>query len=189
MTQNNYLLAGVAALFAAVLHPMYWLTEVSANIGPEGLRTELGLLDGVFVILTGLTAYIYYSLKRILNEHCEYHRADTLLTIEVWLTISVAAVLLVVGVFFSNDSDLPMTIAFPVALLMHGAVDTILGIQLLRDSEQLPGLLKGIGVVVLLLGIVNLSLIMTFLTLILFPVFALMLALLFLREPEAVEFV
>ncbi len=189
MTQNNYLLPGVAALFAAVLHPIYWLSEVSANMGPEGLRTDIGLLDAVFILLIGLTAYIYYSLKRILNDHCEYHRADTLLTIAVWVTIAGAVTLFVVGIFFSNHSDLPMTVAFPVVLLMHGAVDTILGIQLLRDSDQLPGLVKGIGVVVLLLGIANLSLIMTFLTLILFPVFALMLALLFLREPEAVEFV
>ncbi len=189
MTNNDYLLPGVAALFAAVLHPVYWLSEVNATLSVQGVRTELGMLDGLFVVLAGLTAYLYYSLKRILNDHCEYHRADALLTIVVWVTVVTSVALFVVGTFFSNESALPMTITFPVVLLMYGAVDTILGIWLLRDSEQLPGLLKAIGVVVLLLGIANLSLIMTFLTLILFPAFALLLAILFLREPEVVEFV
>lgn len=82
-----------------------------------------------------------------------------------------------------------MSITFPTTLVIGGAMDLMLGIQLLRDSGHMPGLAKTFAVVILTNGICSLSLIFSGLSLILFPVAALILALMFLRKPEVLEFV
>jgi len=189
MNNNDYLLPGIAAIAVAVLHPIYWISEVGFTASTGAIRTELSLLDGLYVVLAGLTVFIYYSLREILNDHCEYHGVDTLISIIMVSSAALFVTLLVVSLFFSNTSELPMTVAFTSTLLIFGATDLLLGIQLLRDSDHLPGLVKALAVVILLGGICNLSIIFSGLGLVLFPVAALILALLFLRKPEAVEFV
>ena len=189
MTNKVYLLPGIAALVVAVLHPIYWISIVSFTASSGVLRTDLGLLDGLYVVLATLTIFVYYSLRKILNEHCEYHGVDTLITIIVYLSAALFVLFFVVGIFFSHTSQLPMSIAFPTMLVIVGAMDLMLGIQLLRDSDHLPGLVKAFAVVILINGICSLSLIFSGLSLVLFPVAALILALMFLRKPEVLEFV
>ncbi|MFK8021284.1 MAG: hypothetical protein AB8B86_16080 [Pseudomonadales bacterium] len=189
MNNTDYLLPGIAAIAVAVLHPIYWISEVSFTAAAGAIRTDIGLLDGLYVVLAGLTIFIYYSLREILNDHCEYHGFDTLISIILYTSTALFILLLVVSLFFSDTSELPMTVAFPTTLLIFGATDLLLGIQLLRDSDHLPGLVKAFAVVILVGGICNLSIIFSGLGLVLFPVAALILALMFLRKPETVEFV
>ena len=83
MQNKDYLLPGVAAIFVAVISPIYWL-GMSSPIGNFALGQDmlsLGFSDILFASILLLTIYIYLNLKNILNEQLNFNHIDLL----VWI--------------------------------------------------------------------------------------------------------
>ena len=83
MQNKDYLLPGVAAIFVAVISPIYWI-GMSSPMGDFALGQDmlsLGFPDILFASILLLTIYIYLNLKNILNEQLNFNHIDLL----VWI--------------------------------------------------------------------------------------------------------
>ena len=84
MQNRDYLLPGVAAIFVAVISPIYWL-GMAASVGDSDVLWQdmmsLGFSDILFASILLLTIYIYLNLKNILNEQLNFNHIDLL----VWI--------------------------------------------------------------------------------------------------------
>ncbi len=186
---KDYLYPGIAAIVVAVLYPAYWLLELDITFGTGVRRMEFGTLDFMFLTLGLLQAYLYLSLRRLLNDQVAYSGGDVLLMIIAVTTLVYSGFMFCVSFIDPLNTDAVVLGGTAAALVFFGVLDIVLAVILLRDSNQLPGLVKGVAVVNLILGACEVTLLMSFMTLVLYPLFAVLLAILFLRKPEEVEFV
>ncbi|NRA85680.1 MAG: hypothetical protein HRU22_18455, partial [Gammaproteobacteria bacterium] len=141
-----------------------------------------------------LSIYIYYSFKRILHDQLNFKSIDVLL----WIMIGVSVVFFG-GLFLldvlptsvaSNDLLVSMSYAISIgSMIIFGLGDIIIGIILLRHYDKLPSLLKAIAIVSLIQGIFEISIIFNFVVIFSLPVYLIILAVYFLREPEMIEVV
>ncbi|MDP6375503.1 MAG: hypothetical protein QF921_11105 [Pseudomonadales bacterium] len=79
--------------------------------------------------------------------------------------------------------------ALPGALRVFGVIDMVLAVMLLRDADNLPVTLKMFGIANLLFGISQASVILSFATVIMYPIATLMLAVHFPGKPNLIEIV
>ena len=90
MQNKDYLLPGVAAIFVAVISPIYWL-GMSQWVGDSYILGQdmmsLGFSDILFASILLLTIYIYLNLKNILNEQLNFNHIDLLVLIMVAINI------------------------------------------------------------------------------------------------------
>ena len=199
MNNNNYLLPGIAAIILTVLLPIYWIQEIisGTDIGIENYFYNVGQLSfssWVFLTMGLLSIYIYYSFKRILHDQLNFKSIDVLL----WIMIGVSVVFFG-GLFLldvlptsvaSNDLLVSMSYAISIgSMIIFGLADIIIGIILLRHYDKLPSLLKAIAIVSLIQGIFEISIIFNFVVIFSLPVYLIILAVYFLREPEMIEVV
>ena len=90
MQNKDYLLPGVAAIFVAVISPIYWI-GMSSPMGDFALGQDmlsLGFPDILFASILLLTIYIYLNLKNILNEQLNFNHID-LLVLDLWAAINI----------------------------------------------------------------------------------------------------
>jgi hypothetical protein len=196
--------AGFAAITAMILFPCYFIYAAAVwdNPSDEFARAQMALtfIDWIFLALGVLLIYVYYSLKRILNDHHNFHGIDVL----IYMTMIMFA-LFHGGMFLmdtaatllwdrldSSGLDTMVTVTsalFAGAVLIFGILDILMGIILWRNRRKLSGLVFGFGLVCLLMAPFELSVIFSFVTLITFPVALAMLSILFLRKPTEIEVV
>lgn len=202
MFENRYALAGWLAVAQAVIFPIAIIVSVAQGLigvmvfhhhGPSGL----GPGDMLFLLNTGLFVYTYLMFRRLLNERYNFHGLDPLIIINISLSV-----LIVLGSLFIRTMGIilaptivgrPMaffTIGFAVlSYVTSGIVCVIMAVQLLRAREALNDLIKVLAFVFLAEGIVLISVILTPLYWVLFPVARIIMAMIFLREEKEVEFV
>jgi hypothetical protein len=186
MTHNDYLNPGIAAILAAVLFPTYWIYEVGVTMAADGLRQDLGAADLVYLLVGGLLIYVYTALKRILHDHNEYHGADLVLTLMIASCAFMYPFLLIASMTVNETTFSAIWIA---SFIIYGALDTLLAVILLRDSKELPDIIRWFAITNLILGIAELTIVFSFATLALYPVTALILAIHFLRKPDEIAIV
>jgi hypothetical protein len=202
MQNNDYLFPGVAAIFLAMLVPLYWLGMATSVTDSDILWQDmmsLGLSDIVFAAIPLLTSYVYLKLKTILNERWNVSQIDLLIFIMVAINILwVSTLLLDVTSALSSESSLAqnretfLSIGTSVGvggLFLFGVVDLLIGIFLLTNATELPSLLKAFAVLSIIQGVLGITVILAALLIFIFPVTLIILALLFLRKPESIEIV
>jgi hypothetical protein len=204
MKNTDYLLPSVAAASVAILFPLYWL-----GMFPLGGREIVALVwqdieqisssDAVFLLLGVLTVYVYYSLMRILNDRLNYQS----LNIVLWIMIAVNAlftgtiVLDLIASTLSADAllvnrDALVGTAMAVgggSMVLFGVLDILIGIVLLRASVPVPSVLKIFAVITLIQGCFEITLFFSFMTLIIFPLGMVVLAVYFISKPDSIEVV
>ena len=148
-----------------------------------------GAPDILFLTVGALTAYLYYALKRILHDHNEYHRTDLVLTGLIGFCAFFYLGLLIIAAFTAAESEFIFSAFWIGGLIIFGVMDITLGILLLRDAKQLPDMIRMFATVNVILGICELSVILSFATVLIYPISALILALHFLRKPDLIEIV
>ena len=204
MQNKDYLLPGIAALVLAVIFPLYWFNEIwfgSADRTDALLAniTSLNLSDAVFLAIGLLSIYVSLSLRNILNEQLNFKKIDLLLMLLISVHVIflatlgldvAAAVLSEQTVLQYQDTFIGIGLTAAVAsMVLFGLLDILIGAVLLKNSENLPTLLKIFALVTLIQGVLEISAIMSFASLLSFPVSLIILAVYFLRKPESLEVV
>ena len=201
MQNKDYLLPGVAAIFVAVISPIYWL-GMSSPIGDFALGQDmlsLGFSDILFASILLLTIYIYLNLKNILNEQLNFNHIDFLVLIMVainilWMStlfLDVAITVLPENIVTQNkDTFLNIGLSMSIgAIVILGIIDLLIGILLLTKSTELPTLLKIFAIMSVIQGVIGITVIFAAMLIFIFPITMIILAMFFLRKPDSIEIV
>jgi hypothetical protein len=202
MQNKDYLLPGVAAIFVAVISPIYWL-GMSPSVGDYDILWQdmksLGFYDILFASILLLTIYIYLNLKNILNEQLNFNHIDLLVLIMVainilWLGtlfLDVASAVLPENIVTQNkDAFLKIGLSMGIgAIVLLGIIDLLIGILLLAKSTELPTLLKIFAIMSVIQGVLGITVVFAATLIFIFPITMIILAMFFLRKPESIEIV
>ena len=202
MQNRDYLLPGVAAIFVAVISPIYWL-GMAASVGDSDVLWQdmmsLGFSDILFASILLLTIYIYLNLKNILNEQLNFNHIDLLVWIYaainiLWvstLLLDVASAVLPENIVSQNEGTfLNIGLSIGVgAIVMLGIIDLLIGILLLAKSTELPTLLKIFAIMSVIQGVLGITVVFAATLIFIFPITMIILAMFFLRKPESLEIV
>ncbi len=204
MNNTDYLWPAVAAATLAILFPIYWIGHFSLHHDQivEAVWADIQQLnasDALFVLIGVLTIYVYFSLMRILNDHFNYRSLNVVLWIMITVNAGFMSTLLVdiaasmmsaETLIASKDTLLTAALAVSTsAMVLFGVLDILLGVVLLRSSLALPAVLKVFAAITLIQGLFELTVVLSFMVLLIFPLALIVLATYFLREPDAVELV
>ena len=202
MQNKDYLLPGVAAIFVAVISPIYWI-GMSSSVGDYDILWQdmmsLGFSDILFASILLLTIYIYLNLKNILNEQLNFNHIDLLVLIMVainilWMStlfLDIASAVLPENIVTQNEGTflnigLSMSIG---AIVILGIIDLLIGILLLTKSTELPSLLKIFAIMSVIQGVLGITVVFAATLIFIFPITMIILAMFFLRKPESLEIV
>ena len=202
MQNKDYLLPGVAAIFVAVISPIYWL-GMAASVGDFDVLWQdmmsLGFSDILFASILLLTIYIYLNLKNILNEQLNFNHIDLLVWIYaainiLWvstLLLDVASAVLPENIVSQNEGTfLNIGLSIGVgAIVILGIIDLLIGILLLAKSTELPTLLKIFAIMSVIQGVLGITVVFAATLIFIFPITMIILAMFFLRKPESLEIV
>ena len=202
MQNKDYLLPGVAAIFVAVISPIYWL-GMSPSVGDYDILWQdmksLGFYDILFASILLLTIYIYLNLKNILNEQLNFNHIDLLVLIMVainilWMStlfLDIASTVLPDNIVTQNkDAFLKINLSVSIgAIVILGIIDLLIGILLLAKSTELPTLLKIFAIMSVIQGVLGITVVFAATLIFIFPITLIILAMFFLRKPESLEIV
>lgn len=196
MENNDYFWPAIAALALAVLFPAYWTLEVFAGgmeLGLSNMIRGFRPIDVLFLVIGALMIYGYHSFRRQLNDYHNYRRIDVLLIIMMCgcalFHFGGFALHIVLSLLAPEYLQLALTVFGLGCILLFGVIDIVIAVFLLRDSAQLPDLVRMFAIVNLVMGIVEVTILFSFSVIVIFPIALLMLALNFIRKPEVIEFV
>ena len=202
MQNRDYLLPGVAAIFVAVISPIYWL-GMSPSVGNYDILWQdmksLGFYDILFASILLLTIYIYLNLKNILNEQLNFNHIDLLVLIMVainilWMStlfLDIASAVLPENIVTQNEGTfLNIGLSMGIgAIVILGIIDLLIGILLLAKSTELPTLLKIFAIMSVIQGVLGITVVFAATLIFIFPITMIILAMFFLRKPESLELV
>jgi hypothetical protein len=196
MNERQYTPFIVAACLAAFGLPALWIIDV-ALLGDGSWRDLLTrgprFSDLLFLATGGLMAVAYQGFRSWLREQLNYRALDWPLKILIALTLAfhgAVFLLSMTGMVLPAEASVAIGIALWIGfLVLFGIVDLAIAIVLLRDRDQLPGLLMGYAGVSGLLGLMELSILFSPAALILLPLLLVLMALCLAYRPEYLEVV
>lgn len=196
-SRENLLSAGACALLA-VLFPFYWITFLGQSMAgfEEALKQDLltfNWLDLLFVIIGALEVSIYLALSNHLKTHFNATAARMLLFIMAGL-VSIFHLTVLFDIYFalSNQTTLSETTGVVVMVIALGSlglfslVAAVFSIVCLVN-QHLPPLLKVFSVLMLLMCLLQMTLVLSFTNVFLFPAALLLLSIYFVRKKEELE--
>lgn len=196
MKNNDYLLPGISAIVLAFLFPLSWLSLAGtdfSNIENIQYEAQLGGTSLLFLIVGIISIFVYYSLMKILHDHYNYRKADFIL-----ITTIIVQGIYTFGSFAIEVSGIwldPIVTGqllgwlFMASLVTFGIIDIVMGIVLIVARDQIRNRIIAFAILNLIMGVCELSIILSPVVLLLFPVICLILAFTFLAQPEEIEIV
>ncbi len=201
--KNDYALAGIAALVLAILFPslmVYELINYDAQSWKDMLvdTREWGLSHYLFIMAGMLAIFVLYNFKKILNEQQNFKSLDVLLWILMILSAVFHIVLVIAEAYVGASqitADQSMNVGIGLAgmsisvLIAFGIVDIVVGVVLIINRSKLPNILTALGIVSIIQGVFEISIILMGLAIVSFPIYMIILAIYLLSKPETIEVV
>jgi hypothetical protein len=200
MDENRYNFAGWVAITQAILLIVGFLIAIIQGIVEAALfkhsGPNVGPSDLIMLICTGMTVYTLLMFRNLLNERYNFHQIDTLIIISICLAIIFQiGILLIKWVFFvlgkGSQMGFVITSLFLMisAMISSGIVDILIAVKLLKIKNSLTELVKIFTYLTLITGIMEVTVLLSPLAFLLFPVSSVILGMIFFKEKEMVEFV
>jgi hypothetical protein len=195
MTDKRYIAAGWLAIALAVFLPLllalgFGQSFVGSHMMGVG-EPELGIHTLVTVAIAAVIIFNLLTLKKLLKDRYSFMRADRIILIAViWFVVFTIGSMLMM--FFADttwpapdEQSLYAIIAFFIlSMTSAGVIYIFLGLRLLRIGEKQNQLMKVFAMVTLIMGILDLTVVLSPLTLVLTPVWCVTAAMVFLREKD-----
>lgn len=201
LTTNRYATAGWMAIASAALFPtamvLNWITGIVGIKAFDYRGPVFGPADILFAVFTIFNIYILYQFKRLLNERYQFHDLDIWIPVAIWWGVLFqVGTILVRGLFLLIESASPLAMGLSFAafmvvfLIVAGIVDIIVAAKLLRARDLLGTPIAVFGYLTMASGIAELTLfLLPLVAFLLLPAAYVTLGVIFLRDPEEVEFV
>lgn len=200
MGPNKYAAAGWLAIVQAVLFPLSFVVGIVEAGIAKGIfdvnRPFFGPSDFLMIIFTIIAVYIFLMFKQLLNERYEYHDLDLLIYISIWWLIVFQAVGIGLGLLasaFWPVDKIVLVVVYMVfmtaAMVTIGIVDILIAVKLLRIKEQFSEYIRAFAYISMAAGILEVTILLSPLSLLLIPVTWVILALIFFRDQQEVQYV
>jgi hypothetical protein len=200
MNENPYRTAGWLSIVAAALFPLAFAVSIFQGvIGIAKFRYQgptIGPSDLLFIIFTVIAIYTLIVFRRLLNERYSFNDIDKWISITIGWNILFQVVSLTYRAIVIALWPIPqmtytlMSIGFMVIFMpLGGIIDIVIAVKLLRAKDRFNDLIKTLAYLNMASGICGVTVILTPIALILVPIWWAVLAMVFLREKEEVEFV
>ena len=200
MEKTDYSLAGWLAVVQAILFPLtiiWGLVEAGIAGRLTGMtRPFIGPSDLIMVAFTGIAVYTLLMFRKLLNERYDYHELDLLILISVWWAIMFQMVGLGLGVIamvYWPIDKIILAVVYLIfmssAMVTIGIVDILIAIKILKIKEKFGEFIRLFAYVTIVAGLCEVSVIFSPISVVLVPVSAVILALIFFRDKYEVEFV
>jgi len=170
--------AGVCCILGVVLTPIYFFFIFSASSVP--VLKDLSI--AIAYVMTGLTIYIYFIFKKLLNEKSDFRAAN--LAISLYILMSIISAVLTP---FNNSAapSLTATLLSVGELFLVGIIAIYQGIQLLRCEDPMFGQIKPVAYLTLATGITLASIVLALLGVLISIALGIVMALMFFRASKA----
>jgi hypothetical protein len=200
MGANKYAAAGWLAIVQAVLFPLSFVVGIIEAGIAQGIfdvsRPFFGPSDFMMIVFTIISVYALLMFKQLLNERYEYHDLDLLIYISIWWVIVFQVVGLGLGllasVYWPVDRILLVVvylIFMTAAMVSIGIVDILIAVKLLKVKEQFSEYIRAFAYISMAAGILEVTILLSPLSLLLVPVTWIILALIFFRDRQEVQYV
>ena len=195
MNENIYKTAGLTAIAVAVIFPIAWELELVKDMA-FARPPQIDLADFLFLLFAALSIYALLRLRHLLSErYAMTSIGGFILASIVWHAVffggSFLLEILLVSIWPSPDLGpaILLGIFYAVGLVVIGAIDLIIGAKIIRSKVEVSELVRVYGWLSMVIGFFEVTVIFSFVNLLLVPVAFVVLALLFFKRPEHVEFV
>ena len=212
MVKNRYSAAGWLAISQAILFPLVFvagiiqcLLGVSSDFFIENCcgelefffgDTSLGISDFLFALLTAFGVYVFIMFRKYLNERYEFKDINFLITLYIIWSITYFTGLTILNWLIPNY--LPMTDVvftavyltfFSFSMVSVGIIDIFIAVHLLKKKGFGNVMLNVFAYVILIAGVSEVTVFLSPIDIILFPVSCIVLGITLLRANEEIEFV
>ena len=195
MTEKSYTIAGWLSIALAVFLPLMFAFGLAETfIGKHMMGIDdpgLSLEDLSTVLIAAVIIFVLMMLKKLLNSRYEYSRADRSINAAIiWYIVFTIASF---GMIFFADTTWPAPdmrslialIAFwTISMTSAGVVEIFLGLRLLQIKERKNELIRVFAYVTLVMGVLELTVVLSPLALVLMPVWCVTAAMVFFREKD-----
>jgi hypothetical protein len=195
MTDKSYTVAGWLSIALAVFLPLlfaFGLAETFVGKHMMGIDDPgLSLEDLSTVLIAAVIIFVLLMLRRLLKDQYGYSKADGPITSSiVWYIVFTIASF---GMIFFTDTTWPapdqqsiiaLIIFWIVSMTSAGVIEIFIGIRLLQMKERRNELMKVFAYVTLIMGVLELTVVLSPLALVLMPVWCVTAAMVFLREKD-----
>ena len=200
MESNKYAFVGWLAIVQAVMFPLIFILGIAERGIALGVfdidKPFFGPSDVLMLVFTAIAIYTLLMFKRLLNEHYDYHDLDLLILISIGWTVMFQVVGLGLGFLMITlwpVDEVVFAIVYLVffasAMVTIGIVDILIAVKLLKIKEHLSEYIRVFAFVTMAAGICEVSVLLAPLSLLLIPVTAIVLALIFFKDKHVVEYV
>ena len=200
MTSAKYTFAGWLAIVQAVLLPLSFAVAIIEKGIAEGVfhfnRPFFGPSDVLILVFTIITVYTLWMFKKLLNEEYEYHDLDLLIFISIWWAVVFEVVGLGLGlllILFWPVNTVVAAVVYLVfmtaAMVSIGIVDILIAVKLLKIKELFSEYIRAFAYITMVAGICEVTVLLTPISLLLAPVTWVILALIFFRGAQNVQYV
>ena len=195
MNEKSYSIAGWLAIALAVLLPLLFAFGLAETfVGKHMLGIDdpgLTIEDLSTVLIAGVIIFVLFMLRKLLNSRYNYSKADRpIMAAIIWYIVFTIASF---GLIFFADTTWPapdqtslyaLIIFWVVSMTSAGIIEIFLGLRLLQITERKNELIKVFAYVTLVMGVLELTVVLSPLALVLMPVWCVNAAMVFLREKD-----
>jgi len=200
MEENKYKLAGLLAVVQAVLFPVAMSIGIIEMVVAKEMfnvrRPFIGPSDLFMIAFTACGVYTLLMFRRLLHERYDYHELDLLIIISIWWAIVfqiIGLVLNALAMIYWPVNIFVMALTFAVfftgAMVSIGIVDIMIATRLLKGAVAFSDNIRYLAYVTMAAGICEVTVLLAPFSLILIPISAVILAMVFFRDRQEVEFV
>lgn len=203
MNSQTNLIAGIAATILAFLFPLYWSTLFGTVFGDfdAAFKQDLMSLDAkdvLFFLIGVLEAGIYLYLSKCLSEYLNTSTARYLLKIMAGLVVLFHLTVLV-DIYFalqglsihteSIDTIASVVLVISLIILVLFSVIGVVFAIMVLINQALPALIKAFVILLLIMCVLQLTMVLAFLNIFLFPAALIVLSVYFVKEKQEIEVV
>ena len=195
MMKKSYTIAGWLSIALAVFLPLlfaFGLAETFVGKHMMGIVDPgLSLEDLSTVLIAAVLIFVLLMLRKLLNNRYGYSMADRPITASiVWYIVFTIASF---GMTFFADTTFPapdmrsiiaLIIFWIISMTSAGVIEIFLGLRLLQIKERKNELIRVFAYVTLVMGVLELTVILSPLALVLMPVWCVTAAMVFFREKD-----
>ncbi len=172
------------------------LEKAAFDLGVMHRAVGLGVSDVLFLVFGAATVYVLIELKRMLFERYSYRGLDVIIALAIAWTVvnyggsfALQSFFSLIAPMSSVSAEIVTTVFWIVCIGVFGIIDAILGIMLLIQGRRFGIPLLVFAAFSVAMGLCEVTVVLSFFGLLLFPVAYISLGVAFLRPEERLEFV
>ena len=197
--------AGIAAISLAILFPLYWVYMISTGVFDSGVNyyqttLKFGFDDVWFILLGVLSIFVYWNLKKVLDNHLGYSAVGVPITLAIIAcgayTFGLAGLDAFMSIFSNqvglNTHKFVLGAQYLIGvggLIVFGVADILIGALILKNADHDSAVLKVLAIVMIIQGILELTVFLSPLIIGVFPITLIIMSVIFLTKPQAIEVV